>query len=64
MSTYLERSAESEREYEAKRQVARKRHGRPFASDLGSNWKPHEKPFLDRWMRGEIKLEANDAPGT
>lgn len=63
MSTYLEHSAESEQRYEIKRAAARQRFGRPFAADPGSTYQPHERPFLDRWMRGEIKLEAADAPG-
>lgn len=30
---------------------AREKHGRPFASELGSEYKPHEVPVLTRWMQ-------------
>ena len=30
--------------------VARKRHGKPFAYE-SSNWKPHEIPVLTAWMQ-------------
>jgi hypothetical protein len=61
MSTYLKHSVESERQCEAKRREARERHGRPFAADLGSDYKPHDTSFLTRWMNGEVKLEPTDA---
>ena len=29
---------------------ARKKFGRPFAHEEGSNWKPHNVPFLTRYF--------------
>lgn len=36
---------------------ARQRHGKPFAHEPGSDFKPHEVPVLTRWMqsRGDGK---------
>lgn len=30
---------------------ARQRHGKPFAHEPGSNYKPNEVPVLTRWMQ-------------
>lgn len=37
---------------------ARLRHGKPFAHEQGSDFKPHEIPVLTRWMQqGGAKQE-------
>lgn len=39
---------------------ARKKHGKPFAHEPGSDYKPHEVPVLTRWMQsGGAKREAS-----
>lgn len=30
---------------------ARQRHGKPFAHEPGSDWKPKETPVLTQWMQ-------------
>lgn len=30
---------------------ARRKHGKPFAHERGSDYKPHEVPVLTRWMQ-------------
>jgi hypothetical protein len=32
--------------------MARERHGKPFAYESGSNWKPRQVPFLTEWLQG------------
>jgi len=34
---------------------ARKRHGKPFSHEPGSNWKPHEVPVLTQWLQSRGK---------
>ena len=36
---------------ESKVDLARRRHGKPFAFESGSTWKPSETPLLTRWMQ-------------
>jgi hypothetical protein len=31
--------------------VARQRHGKPFAYESGSNWKPRPVPLLTEWLQ-------------
>lgn len=39
---------------------ARQRHGKPFAHEPGSDFKPHEIPVLTRWMQqGGAKQERS-----
>lgn len=41
-------------------QAARRRHGKPFAHEDGSDYRPHEVPVLTRWMQagGANKVRA------
>lgn len=34
---------------------ARRRFGRPFAHESGTDWKPRETPLLAEWMASRIK---------
>ena len=38
--------------------VARQRHGKPFAFESGSNWKPRQVPLLTEWLQGRGREEA------
>ena len=31
--------------------TARQRHGKPFAFESGSNWKPRQVPLLTEWLQ-------------
>ena len=31
--------------------IARQRHGKPFAYESGSNWKPRSVPLLTEWLQ-------------
>jgi len=31
--------------------MARERHGKPFAYEAGSNWKPRQVPLLTEWLQ-------------
>ncbi len=35
---------------ESKVDLARRRHGKPFAFESGSSWKPREVPLLTEWL--------------
>lgn len=35
--------------------VARQRHGKPFAFESGSNWKPRSVPLLTEWLQGRSR---------
>jgi hypothetical protein len=37
---------------------ARERHGKPFAYEAGSNWKPRQVPLLTEWLQGRGREEA------
>lgn len=37
--------------------VARQRHGKPFAYEAGSNWKPRQVPLLTEWLQGRGREE-------
>ncbi|CAB4151190.1 hypothetical protein UFOVP938_41 [uncultured Caudovirales phage] len=38
--------------------IARQRHGKPFAYESGSNWKPRSVPLLTEWLQGRGREEA------
>ena len=35
--------------------MARERHGKPFAFESGSNWKPRSVPLLTEWLQGRSR---------
>ena len=35
--------------------MAKERHGKPFAYETGSGWKPRSVPFLTEWMQSREK---------
>lgn len=37
---------------------ARKRHGKPFAWETGSAWKPRETPLLQEWLSQRTREKA------
>ena len=37
--------------------TARERHGKPFAFEKGSEWKPRAVPVLTEWMQHQTKEE-------
>jgi hypothetical protein len=39
-------------EYKSKLQLARDRHGKPFAFESGASWKPRSVPLLTVWLQG------------
>jgi len=43
---------------ETKVDLARKRHGKPFAHEAGATWRPNETPLLTRWMQTRGKGQA------
>lgn len=40
---------------------ARRRHGKPFAHEEGSNWRPRETPLLTEWMGQRVKGNSPEA---
>ena len=42
---------------QTKVQLARERHGKPFAFEKGSNWTPRAVPVLTEWMQHRTKEE-------
>ena len=57
MSTYMERSQRSEQEHPpgTTLEEARRRYGRPFAHEPGTEFTPNPEPFLTRWMRERVE---------
>ena len=39
----------------SKLELARQRHGKPFAADKGSTWVPRTKPVLTEWLESREK---------
>ena len=40
--------------------IARQRHGKPFAYESGSTWKPRSVPLLTEWLQGRgRRVEEN-----
>ena len=37
---------------------AKEKHGKPFAYEAGSNWKPRQVPLLTEWLQGRGREEA------
>ena len=35
--------------------IARQRHGKPFAHEPGSTWKQHDTPLLLKWLQSRGK---------
>jgi hypothetical protein len=35
--------------------IARKRHGKPFAYEPNSEWKPRQVPLLTEWMQNQSR---------
>ncbi len=40
--------------------MARERHGKPFAYETGSGWKPRSVPLLTEWMQSRGKGVMNN----
>lgn len=40
---------------------ARRRHGKPFAHEEGSNWRPRETPLLTEWMGRRVNGNEPEA---
>jgi hypothetical protein len=38
-------------ECRSKLQLARERHGKPFAFETGATWKPRQVPLLTEWLQ-------------
>lgn len=43
---------------DSKLEAARRRHGKPFAHDPKSTWKPRSQPVLIEWLASRKKEEA------
>lgn len=41
-------------------EAARRRFGRPFAHEPGSDWKPRQQPLLIEWLASRQKKEPKD----